>query len=647
VSQLANPLASSAPSFPLPAKPTQPPAPHPSSLIPHPSSLIQPLHFKGIYFIKGFVQILPNNAQNDEFDSPHHLIKEVIMHNGNSTMPRIDILINALPDFVNVKDGQGKWVEANSVALDVFHIPKDAVYKGKSDSELAEYAPFFAEALRYCEETDDYVWSKGCTVRAEEVIPQPDGSVRVFDTIKVPIFHDDGSRRLLIVVGRDISEQKRNEQIIHHMAFYDTLTGLANRALLSKTVSEALDDQSENDSSVAVLFIDLDNFKTWNDTKGHSIGDELLKQVAERLRSCVRSNQDMICRLGGDEFIILLPEVDDFADASVVAKRIIKQFSEPWDIAGERVFITASIGIAMATEGQMDADSLIRNADIAMYEAKRKGKNTYRFFDQKLNEQVRHRFEIERALRRAFEKNEFTLYYQPQVNAVTHKLTGAEVLIRWIRPGYGIVPPSEFIGIAEECGFIIPLGKWVIRETCKQIKEWAAKGQPPFRVSINISPRQFQDEELVEYFRETLQDTGVKGEWLGVEITESVIVPDIEYAQKTLHALRQMGIKIDIDDFGTGYSSFGYLMDFPVDRIKIDKSFVCDISEGKVAAIVKSIIALAKNLNMSSIAEGVESQSQSEVLAIYGCNELQGYFINEPVPASEFLQYINARQAVQ
>ncbi|WEH07803.1 EAL domain-containing protein [Alicyclobacillus fastidiosus] len=683
------------------------------------------------------------------------------MINHESYLPTLECFIHTLPDFINVKDGQGRWIEANAVALDVFHLPRDVDYRGKRDSELAAFTPFFAESLQFCEVTDEQVWKDGQVVRGREEIPQPDGGVRVFDTIKVPLFHEDGSRKLLIVIGRDITEhdrahheleeskqryrslfynspnavfsldlnrnfsslnskmvalcgyeadeligkpfstivseecqsdavklhrvaledpsqsielsirrkdakivdinlyempivvnsetigvygvakdisdQKRSEQIIHHMAFYDTLTGLANRALLTKTIEDAIEDLRHHDRSLALLFLDLDNFKSLNDTKGHSVGDQFLKQVAERLRTCVSSTKDLICRLGGDEFVVLLPTVTNCTEVRNVACKILNSFEKPWYLEDEKLVFTASVGIAMTSDSHQSAERLIRNADIAMYEAKRKGKNTYQYFDQKLNERIHRRFEIEKSLRRALECEEFKLLFQPQIDTVTKAITGAEALIRWEHPELGLVSPGEFIDVAEDSGLIVPIGKWVIREVCAYIKKWIDAGVPLVRVSLNVSPRQFQDENFVDYFTQVLSETRVSGKWIGVEITECGIIQDVQYAQKTIMELRKMGIAIDIDDFGTGYSSFSYLMDFPVDKIKIDQAFVKDMHIEKAGAIVKSVISLAHNLNMLSIAEGVETEKQSTLLASYGCDEQQGYFFHGPVDEVEFI----------
>ncbi|GMA61403.1 EAL domain-containing protein [Alicyclobacillus fastidiosus] len=432
-------------------------------------------------------------------------------------------------------------------------------------------------------------------------------------------------------VAKDISDQKRSEQIIHHMAFYDTLTGLANRALLTQTIEDAIDDLRHHDGSLALLFLDLDNFKWLNDTKGHSIGDQFLKQVAERLRTCVSSKKDLVCRLDGDEFVVLLPVVTDWTEASNVACKILDIFEKPWHFADEKLVFTASLGIAMTSDSQQNAERLIRNADMAMYEAKRKGKNTYQFFGHKLNERIYRRFEIEKSLRRALEYEEFKLLFQPQIDTITHAITGAEALIRWEHPTLGLVSPGEFINVAEDSGLIVPIGKWVIREVCAHIKDWIVARIPLVRVSLNVSPRQFQDENFVDYFTQVLSETGVSGKWIGVEITECGIIQDVQYAQKTITELRKMGIAIDIDDFGTGYSSFSYLMDFPVDKIKIDQTFVKDLHLEKAAAIVKSVISLARNLNILSIAEGVETEEQSKLLTSFGCDEQQGYFFHGPV----------------
>lgn len=385
------------------------------------------------------------------------------------------------------------------------------------------------------------------------------------------------------------------------------------------------------------FFLDLDRFKAINDTLGHSIGDLLLQSVAERLKACIRSS-DTVARLGGDEFVVVLPDLREGAHAAAtVAQKILKSISNPFVIRDTELHTTASIGISLSPDDGIANEDLIANADVAMYRAKESGRNNFHFFAPEMNDSAYERLAMENNLRRALERQEFVLYYQPQVNSETGRIIGAEALVRWRRQGMGLVPPGMFIPIAEESGLIVAIGEWVLQEACRQNNAWQQEGFSPIPVAVNLSAVQFRQKNLTDLVANALQETGLDPRWLELEITESGIMQNAEAAVNTLHSLKQMGLKLSIDDFGTGYSSLSYLKRFPLDKLKIDQSFVRDITTNPDdAAIVTAIIGMAKSLKLRVIAEGVETKGHLDFLTSNGCVEIQGYYFGKPVPADEF-----------
>jgi diguanylate cyclase (GGDEF)-like protein/PAS domain S-box-containing protein len=439
-----------------------------------------------------------------------------------------------------------------------------------------------------------------------------------------------------IAVFSDISERKAIDERIHFMAHYDALTHLPNRVLLHDRLLQSISAAPRRNRKVAILFLDLDRFKTINDTLGHSIGDLLLQSVAERLRECIRIS-DTIARLGGDEFIVILPDLQESAYAATVAQKILDKISNPFVIRDVELNTTASIGISLFPDDGTANEDLIANADVAMYRSKENGRNTYQFFTPEMNDSAYDRLTMENNLRRALERQEFVLYYQPQVNSETGQIIGAEALVRWRHPETGLVPPGMFIPIAEENGLIVTIGEWVLREACRQNKAWQQLGLSPIPVAVNLSAVQLRQKDLTEMVADALQETGLEPAWLELEITESGIMQNSEAAVKTLHTLKQMGLKLSIDDFGTGYSSLSHLKRFPLDKLKIDQSFVRDITTDEDdAAIVVAIIGMARSLKLRVIAEGVETRGHLDFLNANGCVEIQGYYFSKPVPADEF-----------
>lgn len=448
--------------------------------------------------------------------------------------------------------------------------------------------------------------------------------------------HDDANA-LVFYEGtvEAITERKLYEAEIRHQATHDALTGLPNRTMLHNYLQRAIQSARQKGMLMAVVFVDLDQFKYINDSLGHQVGDELLKTVAQRLVSCVRES-DMVARQGGDEFVLVLQHQPDEANITEVLQRILNAVSRPW-LAGEREFlITCSIGVSRCPTDGRDVETLLKNADLAMYKAKELGRNNFQYFARWMDTQISNRLEMLVSLRRALDRDEFRLYYQPKISMATGHIIGAEALIRWLVPEQGMVPPDRFIPFAEETGLIVPIGEWVLRTACAQNKAWQDAGLAPIPVAVNLSPRQL-DQSLPEFVRQVLAESCLAASWLELEITENVVMKDAEKTVATLNALKRLGLQISVDDFGTGYSSLSYLRRFPVDALKIDKSFVRDIAlDSDSAAIVKAVISLGHILNLRVVAEGVEDEEQYRFLLKNGCDEVQGYYFGKPVPAEDF-----------
>ncbi len=450
-----------------------------------------------------------------------------------------------------------------------------------------------------------------------------------------------------VAVFTDISQMKRSEQELNYLAHHDPLTGLANRLLLDARLEYAIQHAHREGSSLAVLFLDLDRFKTINDSLGHPIGDQLLKSVAALLGTCVRG-EDTVARLGGDEFVIVLEGVGDASITSEMAKKILLSLNKRYDLDGHAVYVSASIGISTYPEDGRDGTTLLKNADAAMYLAKEEGRNTFRFYSTKLTRKAHDRLNLESDLRRAIEKQEFILYFQPQVDVSSGDIVGAEALIRWQHPQFGIIPPLRFIPLAEETGLILHLGDWALSAACEQLSAWLTSGLPPFTLAVNLSPRQFQHCDLIKQLRAVLDATGLPPWLLELEITEGAIMKRGQEAVATLHAVKDLGLKLAIDDFGTGYSSLAYLRRFPIDTLKIDQSFMRDIPRDTGAMeIAVTIISMAHNLRMQVLAEGVETQEQLAFLKRNSCNTYQGFLSSRPVTAETFVTLLRANRNTQ
>lgn len=459
-----------------------------------------------------------------------------------------------------------------------------------------------------------------------------DKSVITLEIYGSKIFYN--GREAIIGTVIDITERKNTEKIIKHMAYHDQLTDLPNRYLLREKLNEAIIDSRQNNCHFALLFLDLDRFKPINDTMGHEIGDKVLIEIAERLKACVYKS-DIISRYGGDEFSILLPGAG-VRRASEVAQQIITKISLPITLHHHELLLTPSIGISVFPNHGESFNTLIKNADLAMYHAKSSGKNNFQFFNDELNTKAQYELDLEVNLRKALEQNQLELFYQPQFNLETNQIDGAEALMRWIHPDKGIIPPANFIPLAEETGLIIPMGEWALRTACQENKKWQVAGYSPITVSVNISAKQFFQSNLVEIVQSALTETGLDPKYLELEITESITM-DVERSISTLLELKKIGVNISIDDFGTGYSSLNYLKRLPIDKLKIDQSFIheCphDINSN---TLVRTIIIMAHLLKLQVKAEGVETQEQVSFLLGQGCKEAQGYLFSKPIPVSEF-----------
>ena len=472
------------------------------------------------------------------------------------------------------------------------------------------------------------------SVKAELIFYRKDDTPFWVDMNTVPISNEQGRVTHFVSVMREVTERKQVEEQLRRNAFHDSLTGLPNRLLFMERLAFTLGHAQRHPGYLfAVLFLDLDRFKVINDSLGHMIGDKLLIEIARRLEACLHST-DTIARLGGDEFTILLENIQGSEDATKVARRVHEELSAPFNLNGHEVFTSVSIGIALSTTKFERPEDLLRGADIAMYRAKALGKACHEVFDTAMHTRVVALLQLENDLRRALERQELQIHYQPIVALATGKIVGFEALVRWQHPDRGLILPSNFIPIAEETGLIIPLGQWVLHEACRQLKVWQEQfpKNPPLTVSVNLSSRQFSQQSLIGEIRHTLETTGLAAHHLKLEITETAIMENTESAMDMLLQIKEMGIQLSVDDFGTGYSSLGYLYRFPMDLLKIDRSFISRVDiDGEKLELVRTIITLAWNLGMDVIAEGVETTKQLAQLKALKCEYAQGYLFSEPL----------------
>jgi diguanylate cyclase (GGDEF)-like protein/PAS domain S-box-containing protein len=547
----------------------------------------------------------------------------------------LEATLRAIPDLLFEMGLDGFYYSAHSPREELLTLPADQLI-GKTVTEVLP--PGAAEVvLAALQEANAQTWSTGKQFR----LALADGE-HWFELSVSRKAQLDGEDPRFVVLSRDVTQNKQSEERIRLLAHFDPLTELPNRALLADRCSLALSSAQRNKTPLALMFLDLDHFKNINDALGHRVGDHLLVAMAGRLASAVRE-QDTVSRLGGDEFILVLPDTDA-AGAGHVADKLLQLALEPFLLEQHELTVTPSIGIALFPDDGMDFDALSRCADAAMYRAKQDGRNGYRFFTAAMQAQSDRTLMLENALRRALERGQLTLHYQPQVSLETGRIIGAEALLRWSHPELGAVSPAEFIPVAESSGLILPIGEWVMRTAVQQLKAWMAAGMSPITVSVNLSAVQFRHTDLPELVTTILNEAQIPAHLLELELTEGVAMTDPVGAVEVMNNLHERGVRMSIDDFGTGYSSLGYLKKFKVYKIKIDQSFVRDITvDPDDKAIVGAIISMATSLGILTIAEGVETAGQLEYLQAQACTEVQGYYFSKPLPAARFLAFWNAR----
>ncbi len=532
-------------------------------------------------------------------------------------------------------DAGGKLVFCNRRYIEMYGLSPDVAKPG---CRLLDLLTHRLEARTFSGNPHEYI-AELMTKIAEggtfgNIVTSGDG--RAFSIVNKPLV--DGG---WLATHEDVTERQRVEDQIAHMARHDALTDLPNRVLLRERLEHEL-KRVKRGENLAVLCLDLDHFKSINDTLGHPIGDELLKLVADRLRSCTRE-PDTIARLGGDEFAIIMTQMHQPEDAAVLARRIRESIIKPYQVDGHQIVTDISIGISIAPIDGAEPDQLLKNADMALYGAKGDGRGIYRFFEAEMDKRMKERRDLEMDLRQALNNHEFALHYQPLVNLQTQEITAFEALLRWNHPTRGLISPADFVPIAEETGLIVPIGEWVLRTACRETANWPEH----VKVAVNLSPAQLKSKNLLPMIVNALADYGIQPNRLQLEITETMLMQNTFATLTTLHQLRKLGVQIAMDDFGTGYSSLSYLRSFPFDKIKIDRSFIQDLSNGaEPRAIVHAVAGLAKCLNMISTAEGVETQQQLDTLQAVGCTEMQGYLFSRARPADKVRELFEA-QAVK
>jgi diguanylate cyclase (GGDEF)-like protein/PAS domain S-box-containing protein len=470
-----------------------------------------------------------------------------------------------------------------------------------------------------------------------------DGGVRWIHDQAFPVRDANGAVYRIAGIGADVTHRKEAEEKLVYLAHYDGLTGLPNRVLFFDRLQQTLAQAGRRNLLAAVMFLDVDRFKVVNDTLGHTVGDELLRHVAQRLAGCVRVG-DTVARFSGDEFVLIVNDLHDVEDARHIAQKILQAFVDPFRLGGHEIFVTTSIGISMYPSDCGDEQALLKNADTAMYRAKESGRNNFQFYTHEMNARAMYRLELENSLRHALEREEFRLHYQPKACLHTGKVTGVEALLRWERPGHGLVPPGDFVPLLEDTGLIVQVGEWVIAEACRQVNTWRKAGRDPISIAINISARQFAARNLGEIIGRLLEAHNADPHFIELELTESLLMVNTEEAVRTLEYLKSLGLRLSIDDFGTGYSSLAYLKRFPIDALKIDRSFIDEITtDVGDATITRAVIGMAHNLGLKVVAEGVETEEQLAFLSANGCDEAQGYYFARPQTGAEMAVWLRER----
>src|SRR6266446_2803903 len=549
------------------------------------------------------------------------------------------VTLNSIGDAVLCTDISGNITSLNLVAEAMTGWPREEAI-GKP---LAEVLQIIDGATRLpAQDPMEMAVAQNRTVglAVDCVLIRRDAFESAIEDSAAPI-HDRAGRVIgAVIVFHDVSAARAMSQQMTHSAQHDVVTNLPNRMLLNDRISQSISLARRQHRPLAVLFLDLDRFKYINDSLGHAVGDQLLQSISKRLLASVR-NSDTVSRQGGDEFVILLSEISHPEDAATSARKILFSLNAPHSIEGHDLDIAGSIGISIYPGDGEEAETLIKNADTAMYHAKESGRNNFQFFKPEMNRQAVERQSLEGSLRHAVERGEFLLHYQPKINLFTGQITGAEALIRWQHPERGLVSPAQFVPIAEDCGMILSIGRWVLREACEQAREWQNAGLPFKRISVNVSATEFRAKTFLEDVGIILRETGLEARYLDLELTEGVLMQNAKSTASVLQELKRMGVHLAMDDFGTGYSSLSYLRQFPIDVLKIDQSFVRQISDDpNDSAIVRAIIDMGKNLKKRVIAEGIETQEQLALLQSWHCVEGQGYLFSRPVPAVRFAQLL-------
>jgi len=557
---------------------------------------------------------------------------------------RAQVTLNCIGDAVACTDSLGKVTFLNLVAekmtgwslREAAGLPLGEVFR-VLDAASREAAPSPMETA---------VGQEGTGHRPPNcVLVRRDGfEIPIEDSVS-PIHDREGNATGAVIVFRDVSAARAMADQITHSAEHDFLTGLPNRMLLNDRVNQAIAMAPRHHKRVAVLFLDLDGFKHINDSLGHPTGDKLLQSIAKRLVECVRAS-DTVSRQGGDEFVVLLSEVERSEDTAITARRMLQAVAEAHSIDHHDLHVTTSIGVSVFPDDGLDAETLIKNADTAMYQAKENGRQSYKFFKPAMNVRAVERQAIEESLRRALERQEFAVHYQPKVSLKTGEITGAEALLRWTHPVRGPIPPGQFIPIAEDCGLIRPIGNWILREACRQARAWLDAGLPLASMAVNISAVQFRNENFLQGVFSTLEETGLDPKYLELELTESVLMKHAESTEVILKTLRARGVQLAVDDFGTGYSSLSYLRRFAIDALKIDQSFVRQITTTpSETTIVTAVISMGRSLNLRVVAEGVETTEELAFLQAHQCDQAQGYYFSRPVAAPQFADLLGTQCA--
>jgi len=560
-------------------------------------------------------------------------------------------IVNKSPDIVYMLDSEGRFTFVNKRIESLLGFTKQEIL-GKHYTELVHDDDIEKAQYTFNERRTQNRAASNIEIRLKcknneskhfntRVLPIEVNAVGVYKSGRIETEAEDNPRFIgTYGIARDITERIEAEEIIRYQAYHDMLTRLPNRALLKDRLQQAISQTKRSNKKLAVLFLDLDRFKVVNDTLGHMVGDQLLQAVSQRLQRCVREG-DTLARIGGDEFTLLLPEISSVSDSEQVAEKIIATLKRPFSIEGHEFFISASIGIAHYPDDGVTMETLIKHADIAMYHVKGNGKDNYQYYAHDMNEAYSRHMSMENDMRRALQNQQFKIYYQPQVNIETNEIFAMEALIRWDHPDKGLISPCEFINIAEETGLIQPIGEWVLNTACCDLQKWRAAGLENVRVAVNLSACQLEQENIVDTIIGCMDTYQIPGDKLEVEITENVLMKDIEHGINKLNQLSSYGIKVAIDDFGTGYSSLNYLKKLPIDTLKIDRSFIHDMENNEEdSSIIRAIIAMAKGLNLNIISEGVENQQQLDMLLEWRCKNIQGFLFSRPIDESEAIEFL-------